>query len=234
MYYIKKIFLTILLNIKNFLSVKKEKAAVKQIKESANTKFKFNEAASLKIETKTNELRTQVEKISKNIISRNSYDIEKTLEYLKTKNVRVVRFASATKILSKIREKQGFILPLYGFQAFYLNFFIGLIYDKKLVFKQSSDPIFIFNSDDKMDIFFLSAQIYKFVAFRKNMPGFDYNVQKKFKRIYGSPKMSEIQKLTAGEILSMKEAIARDVESVDFAMSLQNELQLRKNLKTSK
>ena len=225
MYYIKKIFLTFLLKIKNFLAKFKKKQKVDTGFVSENKKSVINQAASLEIKNKTDELKNEVERISEKIVKKYFGDIDKTIQILESKKIRVYRTRFVVDILKNINEKQGFILPLKGFKAFYLNFIISLLCDKKLVFKSTTDSMFIFHTKP-IDKFFLASQVYRFVAFRKKMPGFEYDVQEKFKKIYKSPKASDFNMLTAGEIFALKEAIARDVESVDFAVKLNQETKI--------
>lgn len=231
MYYIKKFFLTFLLNIKNFLSSKKRHEERKRMQENLKDCRSFADGASFdgkKFEVE--KLKSEVENYAKKIVKANFSDIEKTLELLKQENVRVLRFKSATDILSIIKEKQGFIPPLKGFEAYYLNFCIGVFCDKKFVFKSVSEPMFIFNTNE-MDVCFLAAQIYKYVAFKMKMSGFEHPVRSNYKKIYYAPKVSEIEKLTAGDIFAIKDAISRDVEAVDFGLSFHNENLLKENLK---
>lgn len=222
MYHVKKIFLNFLLFLQKILAGFAKKQKVENTFSSANKKSAINQAASLEISQKTNQLKEKTEKIAEKIVKKHLGDTDKTIEFLQKQNVRVFRTKFANGILKNISEKQGFITPLKGFKAFYLNFLLALICDKKLVFKSNSDALFVFNSKP-VDKFFLAAQIYKYAAFKENMPGFEYDVQEKFKKIYYSPSMNLINSLTAGEIFALKEAIARDVESVDFAAKIQQE-----------
>ena len=88
--------------------------------------------------------------------------------------------------------------------------------------------MFVF-SKGKIDTFFLASQVYRYMAYTKNLPGFEYNVQEKFKKIYKNPNNKNFSSLTTGDIFALKEAIARDVESVDFAFKVQQENQISKN-----
>lgn len=231
MYYIKKFFLTFLLNIKNFLSSKKRKEERKRMQENLKACKNLSDGASFEGKNaEIQNLKSEVENYAKNIIKSNFGDIEKTLDLLKRENVKVFRFKSATNVLSKIKEQQGFIPPLKGFCAYYLNFCIGLICNKKLVFKSETEPMFVFNTKE-MDVCFLASNIYKYIAFKMQMPGFDNSSRKNYKKIYYSPKVSEIEKLTAGDIFAIKDVVAREVESVDFGLSFQDENLLKRTIK---
>ncbi len=230
MYKIKVIFLNFLLKIKNF----KEKIQNSQnfsAKESQkvfkNSKVKaaINQAASIHINSVSDEEKKKVENISEKIIKKYLGDIPKTIKLIEKKGIRVYQTRFAVKLLSNINEKQGFLTPLKGFKAFYLNFWINLLCDKKLVFKFETPEMFIFTSK-AIDNFYLASQVYRFVAFKKKLAGFEYEVQEEFKKIYKNPNVKNFNKLTAGDIFALKEAIARDVESIDFATKIFEETEL--------
>ncbi len=230
MYEIKKFFLNFLLRIKTFKEKKQNERTVQNIKKQGdftNSKVKnsLNQGASLHLNSVTEEQIKKVEKISEKIIKKHFGDIPKTVKILEKRGIRVYQTRFAVKILGNVNEKQGFITPLKGFKAFYLSFMLGLLCDKKLVFKTKTKEMFVF-SKQGIDNFYLASQVYKFIAFEKNLAGFEYEIQEKFKKIYKRPNAKNFNTLTAGEIFALKEAIARDIESVDFATKLHDEIEL--------
>lgn len=230
MYEIKKFFLNFLLKIKTFKEQKQnsqsfQNQSKQSIFKSSKSKTSVNQAASLHLNSVTNEDKKNVEKISEKIIKKHFGDIPKTIKLLEKKGIRVYQTRFAVKILGNVNEKQGFITPLKGFKAFYLNFMLGLLCDKKLVFKKKSKEMFVFSTKG-IDNFYLASQVYRFIAFEKNLAGFEYEVQEKFKKIYKRPNAKIFNTLTAGEIFALKEAIARDIEAVDFATKLHDEIEL--------
>lgn len=222
MYQIKKIFLNFLLKVKNFLSTFSKKKKIENSFTFGNGKSVINQAASLEIKTKNEELQKEAEKIALKFVKKYLNDTNKTIEILETKNVRVYRTALVLEILKYINEKPGFIIPLKGFKGFYINFVTSLLFDKKLKFKMNSDEMFIFSTKE-IDKFFFASQIYKFIAFRRNLSGFDFKNQEKFKKLYKNPNETAFSKLTAGDIFAVKEVIARETEATDFALKLSEE-----------
>lgn len=224
MYQLQKFFLQFLLLIKNNLKICSDKTSDKKnIKE--NNSFKGNtisDGARLEIKSNVELLKSEVETISLKIVKKYFGDIDKTLKIVQKKGIKVYKTKFAVKLLKNVNEKQGFLTPLQGFKAFYINFIFSLLCEHKFVFKMKTEPMFIFSSS-VIDTFFLAAQIYRFVSFRKNMPGYEIDVQEKFKKIYKNPNQKNFESLTAGEIFALKEAIARDVEAVDFAEKLHKE-----------
>lgn len=228
MYEIKKIFLNLLLKIKNIKEKNQNPAPIlkrPRIFKTPKQTTTVNHVEDFRPNNVSEEEKKKVAKISEKIIKKYFGDIQKTIKILEKKGIKVHRTRFATKILSNINEKQGFLTPLKGYKAFYLNFFIGLLCDKKLIFNTKSNEMFVFTTKE-IDNFYLASQVYRFVAFKKHLPGFEYEIQEKFKKIYKNPNVKNFNALTAGEIFSLKEAIARDVESVDFAAKIYEEINM--------
>lgn len=234
MYEIKKFFLTLLLKIKNSKENFANKIAVKKngnVNSNSKMKVSVNQAASLHLNTVSDEDKKKVEKIAEKIIKKYFGDIPKTIKLLEKRGIKVYRTKFAVKLLANINEKQGFLTPLKGYKAFYLNFWIGLLCDKKIVFSTKTNEMFVFTTKD-IDNFYLASQVYRFVAFKKNLAGFEYEIQEKFKKIYKNPNVKNFNSLTAGDIFALKEAIARDVEAVDFATNLYSETEFSASFNT--
>lgn len=224
MYQIKKAFLNFLLFLKEKTTKKKKEQKENNVFSSGDRKSVINQAASLDIQNKNEELIKEVLNEAKDIVRQCGGDIEKTLDFLKSKNVRIVRIKDAKKILGYINEKPGFIVPLYDNKALFLNFVVSFFSDKKFNFSKKSEAMFVFSKKD-IDKYYLASQIYKFVAYSKNLSGFEYQEQEKFKKLYQKPNEAAFEKLTAGDIFAIKEVIARESEAADFALSLKQEEQ---------
>ncbi|MGN0014461.1 MAG: hypothetical protein ACI37T_03485, partial [Candidatus Gastranaerophilaceae bacterium] len=232
MYQLQKFFLQFLLHIKNNFKALSEKKYSDKKNDKQNNYFKGNaiaDGARLEIKSDVSALKSEVEKISLKIVKKYFGNIDKTLQILQNKGVKVYKTKYAVKLLKNVNEKQGFLTPLRGFKAFYINFVFSFLCEHKLVFKTKSESMFIFSSSP-IDTFFLASQIYRYVAFKKNMPGYEAEVQEKFKKIYKNPNYKNFSSLTAGEIFALKEAIARDVEAVDFAEKLHKEQSMADSL----
>jgi len=217
---IKYVYLNFLLKIKKLSEKFKFKRRESEIKPQA--KVKINSAAQLNFVSETEKICEEAEELSRKIVLKYKNDTDKTLELIKKKNVKVYRTKFAVKLLETINEKQGFIVPLKSFKAVYVNFVFGLLCDKKFVFKTKTEPMFIFNNN-KVDMYYLAAQIYKWVAYRKKLAGFAFKAQEKFKKLYYGMTESKLNQLSANEIFAIKEVIARESEASDFAMKLYEE-----------
>ncbi len=157
---------------------------------------------------------------NKEIIKQNVNDIVKNcdnnpyklLEYIKTQGTKVFKIDNADKILNVIKEEEGLITPLEGIQALYIN----LITNSGFSFK--SKPMFILRNGE-IDTYYMVHQFYKWYSLKMDMPGFDFMSQKIFK-IYLNSDGAILSNLTLDEMTGLKEAINRDKEATDFALSI--------------
>ena len=81
-----------------------------------------------------------------------------------------------------------------------------------------------------VDIYYMIHQFHKWYSFELGLPGFDYKDQQNFKRIFKTLKQEDITNLSIQEIISLKEAIARDIEAIDFVVNLSKEYDTSKKL----
>jgi hypothetical protein len=231
MHKIHKAFLQFLLKIKNIKDKHNLKKRQKQLKKVVGNIDETTQKKILgssnpdKINISTNNTvskQKEIEVLATKIVKKYYNDTDKTVKILEKKGVKVYRAKKLLKVLQQIKEKPGMILPLKGFSAFYLNFMLGILCEKKLILKNKTNLMFIF-AEERIDTFYLAAQVYLFVAYKKHMLGFEPEIQKKYKKIYNRPTNKTFKSLTAAEIYALKEAIARDVEAIDFATKLHDE-----------
>ncbi|MBR1908300.1 hypothetical protein IJ818_05135 [bacterium] len=138
-------------------------------------------------------------------------DVDKILGYIELEGTKVYNLKFAEKILKLIGEEKGFITAIDGFKAFVLN----LILEKKISFK--SEDIFVVE-DKNVEPYSLIHQFHKWYAKKLNLPGFDKKSQKIFKKYLKNDK--DVSKLKMEEIVSLKEAIARDTDAINFVVDL--------------
>ena len=75
--------------------------------------------------------------------------------------------------------------------------------------------------DMDINIYYMLHQFHKWYGFKKNLPGYDELAQDLFKK--NLENMSDTQEMTVEEILSLKEAIARDAQAAEFVIQLAKE-----------
>ena len=170
-----------------------------------------NETKKLEVDTKVNE-----------IIKKSQNNPENLLDYIKDSGTDVFKINNANIFLTFIGEEEGFIPPLRGINAMFLNLFINFMVYKKIVFSFKSNEMFVLRPLP-IDIYYMIHQFYLWFGFKNGLNGYDFKNRKKFKQILKTMNNEDISKLSLDDVLDMKEAIARDVEAIDFVVNLAKE-----------
>lgn len=196
-----------------------EKSLRKKLSRHLKTSSKNSTSKTVLSSSVTMTLNSETEK-NKELVRKNVEDIvkscganpEKLLEYVKTKGTKVVKLNNADKILNVIREEEGLITPLEGLEALYINSVTGSGFSLK------SKPMFVMRNGE-IDPYYMAHQFYKWYSLEMGLPGYDFMSQKIFK-IYLNSDGAILSNLTLDEMTGLKEAINRDKEATDFALSL--------------
>ena len=174
---------------------------------------------SLKNETYEKDKANQ-EKIEK-IIEKYINQPEKFFDYIKGAKTPIYKIKNADKILAKIGEFEGFILPKKGLKALYLN----LILNKKIAFK--TQEMFVLRSGE-LNTYAFIYQFYNWYCYKMKLSGFEVQTQEQFKKVFEICETSKIDSLTYEEVLSLKSAIKRDIEAIDFVKRIVQKFSLAK------
>jgi len=215
--FIQKFIYSILTFQEKFL-VKKLKRNFKSVYSNSTTKKVFGEAASLTLNTKTGKNKTKLEHDVKTILKKYENKPDKLIEFIKRSGTKVYKFKFADKILKLINCEEGFVSSTSGFKALYLNVIIPIFAKEKINFSFKSEAIFVLR-DLPLDNYTTIQQFHKWYAMKLNLPGFNEEAQNNFQKFLNSSD-SDIKSLSVEEILDLKEAIARDVEAINFIVDL--------------
>ncbi len=179
-------------------------------------KFHTSSGATLTIKNHSNNnAKANQEKIKK-LFETFINDKEKLFDYIKKGNTKVYKIKNANKILSLIKEQEGFILPKKGLKALYLN----LILNKK--FSLRTPEMFVLRTFD-VNVYAFMYQFYNWYSFKMNLPGFEEDSQEYFKHVFEICETDKRTKLSFEEIMKLKSAIRRDIEAIDFVISFVKE-----------
>ncbi len=208
--------------IKDIISKKKEVLTATTIKTST-TKQSITSCCTLKLSSKTEQIKKEIDEELKAKLKKYVNAPEKLIQYLQLKGIKLYRIKNAEKFLMLFNEEEGFISPLRGYKAIILN----LILNKS--FGLTTKEFMVFDCEN-VEIYTIARAIYKYYGFKRNLPGYDYHSQEIFKKLYGSKKDAPnvISNFSAKEVLSCKEALARDVESINFTIALSVEYEKAK------
>jgi hypothetical protein len=92
---------------------------------------------------------------------------------------------------------------------------------KKFAIK--TEPMFILR-DGEINKFYFLHHFYRWFSMKSGLSGFEYDVQKKFKKSLLDKTRTEIKSFSIEDILAIKEAVARDQEATDFVLKYNNEI----------
>ena len=215
--FVQKFIYSILSLQEKFLA-KKVRRSFNSIYSNSTTKKVFGQAASLELNTKTNKNKTKLEADVKTILKKYTNEPEKLLEFVKRSGTKVYKIKFANKVLKLINFEAGFLSASSGLKALYLNIIIPMLAKEPIKCSLKSDPMFVL-STTPLDNYCTIQQFHKWYAMKLNLPGFNEEAQNNFQKFMTTDD-SDIKLLSIEEILDLKEAIARDVESINFLVDL--------------
>ncbi len=189
---------------------------IKFSSENSTSKTHIQAGIKLFLNSKTEQNKKKRDEDVKEIVTQNLKHPEMLLEYIEKNGTKVFKIPYADKLLKFVGEEEGFITPTKGINAFVLN----IALEKKLGFK--TEPMFVLNNTP-VNIYKMAHQFHKWYGYRMQLPGFDDEVQQKFKKIWEYEIDENIQTLSYEDIMSLKEAIHRDIEAIDFVTKLAKE-----------
>ena len=71
-------------------------------------------------------------------------------------------------------------------------------------------------------------QFYNWYCYKMKLSGFEAQTQEQFKKVFEICETSKINSLTYEEVLSLKSAIKRDIEAIDFVKRIVQKFSLAK------
>ena len=186
----------------------------------STTKTHINASETMTLSSQTEKMLEQMDAELKNIVKTCSLKPEKLLKYIEEHGTEVHKVLWADKILKKIKLEEGFVAPMNGLKALYLNFFVYLLSQKKLKISFQSKDMFVLRDMD-INVYYMLHQFHKWYGFKMNLPGYDEKAQELFNENLN--KMTDGADLNVEDILALKEAIARDAQAADFVINLAKE-----------
>lgn len=201
------------------LSLKEKSLSIrldKHLKRSASnstTKTVMSGNVTMTLNTETEKNKELVRKNVDEIVKAANYSPEKLLAYIQSKGTKVCKINNADKILSLIKEEEGLVCPLNGFEAFYLN----IMTNSGVSFK--TKPMFVMR-EGEIEPIYMIHQFYKWYALINNLPGFDKSSQDLFKKYLYSNNTNGFENLRLEEMLGLHEAIARDKEATAYSLEI--------------
>lgn len=195
---------------------------------NSTTKKAMNSSCTLSFTTETEKTKLKIHDELKPIVKKYINYPEKLKQYIRTQGIEIYTIKNADKLLDYVNEKSGFITPRKGFNALYINLLTSLMCERKINLSLSSKEIMIFDSSKKQ-IYEIIKAFYKYNCYKKSMPGFDYKSQEVFRKIYNQNQRknntSPFEGCSINDIYACKEAIARDIDSINFSIEIAREIE---------
>ena len=199
----------------------RQKNMLNKLKKNSS-KVVLTGSCSLNFSAKTEENKKKLEHNITSILNKYENMPEKILSYIEKNGTKVIRKKNAEKVLDIIREEQGYLRELHGVKAFILNVWLF----KKLGLKTQS--MFLLTEGD-LDKYLVIHQFYKWYAMKLDMPGFDFQSQENFRKYLDENSCLNLNNLDIDDIIGLKEAIARDVDAIDFVQNIAKQIDGSKN-----
>jgi len=182
---------------------------------TANDTLRLNSNIKLSVEN--------IDKTAKTIIKQYINNPDELLKFIESKNTKVIKAKHMEKLLRLIGEYDSFILPLKGLKALFLITGINLLSKTKMKPALNTPAMFVLE-DKPVNIYLIAHQFHHWLAYIEKMPGYEERTVNNFKNIWNHDfGREDIDKLSVQEILALQDAIARDLEAINFVKEITNE-----------
>ena len=183
----------------------------------------FTANMTLEINSKTKQKSKLVSENAKKILKKYVNKPDELLQFIESRGTKVIKAPYMDKVLGFIGEDEGFITPAKGLKALFLITAINILSKQKLPYSFKTSEMFVMR-DLPVNIFSLAHQLHHWMAFRQNLPGYEAGTVQKFKNIWQIDKTpGEIEKLSINDVISLRNAIARDIEAIEFVKAFTRE-----------
>ena len=136
--------------------------------------------------------------------------------FFKEHKTEVYRLKNSKKVLKLIGEEEGFIADRRGISALKLNCVL------KKDFSFEIKPMIVLDADE-LDVYNLMHYLHKWCAYKNGLKGFEEKAYRLLKKFNTKNDDEIIQRLSISEIEMLKNAIARDVQSINFVVKYSKE-----------
>lgn len=111
-----------------------------------------------------------------------------------------------------------------GLRALFLSSMINLLSSDKVKTGFKTEGMFVMRNET-LNVYFLAHQFHHWMSYTQGLPGYDSETSDIFKCLW-SPEFSsnDIDTMSIEQIFSLKEAIARDLEAIEFVKNMCREV----------
>ena len=214
--------MTFINKIKKLLN-RNKKISNQVIYKNSTSKYSLTAECTMELSSHTKEKKIEIETHLKQLITKYIESPEKLINYIKLSGCEVYRLSKAAKILSFLGLEEGFIVPLGKLQEKILTILIAVLTKTEIKKLDLTNGFFIFDIKDT-EIYTIARALYKYYGHKNNLPGYDNKSQSVYRRIFKKEQRktsdSSLNNLKIKDVLACKEALKRDLESIDFVLQL--------------
>lgn len=186
---------------------------------NTTSKIAFTPSASLELNSKTQKNKLKLQNNIMTILKKYENDPQKLLKFIQRSGTKVYKIPFADKVLDFINYEEGFISATKGLKSLYLIALISILSKEKIRLSLKTEPMFVMR-DLPLEPYYMIQQFHKWYAMKLDLPGFDAESQENFQKYLSPANDSKVGELSVEEILGLKEAIARDVEAINFIVDM--------------
>lgn len=206
-----------ILNIQNNLISKKLKTSLKSTFSHTTSKRFFTKGTTVEFTAQTELAKTKQENNVSQILEKAKNKPEVLINFIKRNSTPVYKLKYANLVMKALSMETGFISQTKGLKALILTTCLSVFAKENVNVAFETEPMFVI--EENFDKYRLIQHFYKWYGMRLNLPGYDYNSQNNFNKFLQTPN-ADLKQLGIDEILGLKEAIARDVEAINFVVKL--------------
>jgi len=211
-------FIYFILSLQEKLLSNKLKRNFKRTYSNSTSKKVYGSCATLNLTVETEKNKEKAAQNVTAILKKYENNPQKLLKFVEKSGTCVYRIPFAGKILKLIGYDEGLITGLKGVKALFLNICL-LLFGNKINFPFKTKPIFVLGHKP-LDSCLMIQQFHKWYSMKMALPGFDAESQDNFQKFLLPSSDQKLGELSLDEILGLKEAIARDVEAINFVVEL--------------
>ena len=178
---------------------------------------------TLVLNAKTRLKSEETTQVAKEILKKYIKEPEKLFKFIESKGTKIIVARNIEKVLMLLHEEEGFITPLRGFKALFLSIMINILSKNKIPISFKTTEMFVMRNMN-LNIYSLAHQFHHWLAYKKKLPGYEEETMSVFKNIWQLDlHPAKIKALSINEILSLKNAIDRDKEAIEFVEAFARE-----------
>ncbi|MCQ2957360.1 MAG: hypothetical protein MJ180_00495 [Candidatus Gastranaerophilales bacterium] len=177
-------------------------------------KLFFTGHEELTISANNDKKEAKVSEIAYNILFKYKNNPKMILKFMESKGTKVVYCPALAVVLKLLGYDEGFIPKHNGFKAFILNFLTSLLADKKIVLSDCMEDVLIICKSN-LSLYFIAYQFHHWLSYKHKLPGYDSETMNLFRNTFNN-EHTNMSVLSINQILSLKDAIDRDKQAVEF------------------